>query len=354
MRTRTTASVIAVGLFLLTGGTVVGVAAWPEAEGVRTTADSTVPRATAPVERGDLERTSRVQGTLGFAAEQRVSTGRAGVLTWLPSQGTQVRRDQVLYEVDGTPVRLWFGNRPMYRELRKGMRGEDVRQLKENLIALGHGVGLARDDEFTAGTERGVRAWQRMHGLKKTGVIGPELIAFAAGGVRVQSSEAAVGDHLSPGAVVMTVTGSDRQVRFDVDVSKAADVEAGARVTVELPGDGRARGRISSVGRTAREDEDKPGNGPKVTVTVELSGSTRVEAVDQAPVTVHLNGDVRKNILHVPIGALLAAPGNGFYVEAVEGDRVRKVPVKVGLFAEGRVEVSGRGLRAGAKVVVPE
>lgn len=357
MRTRRMAPVVTAGLVLLAGGTVVAVAAWPEGDGTRAAAQAALPPATAPVERGDLEQTSQVRGTLGFAAEQRISTGRAGVLTWLPRQGKQVQRNEVLYEVNGGPVRLWFGSRPMYRELRRGMRGQDVRQLKENLIALGHGVGLARDDKFTAGTERGVRAWQRVHGLRQTGAVGPELITFAAGGVRVQRMETAVGDHLTAGAVVMTVTGSDRQVRFDVDADQATQVKAGTKVTVALPGGRSVRGRVSSVGPNADEGGGEGGqgasSGPKVTVNVELSGSDRIEAVDQAPVTVRLKGAIRRDVLHVPIGALLAGPGSGFLVEVVERGRVRQVPVEVGLFAEGRVEVEGSGLRAGARVGVP-
>jgi peptidoglycan hydrolase-like protein with peptidoglycan-binding domain len=349
--------VVAAGLVLLTGGAVAAVTAWPEGDGTRAAAQAALPPATAPVERGDLQQASQVRGTLGFAAEQRISTGRAGVLTWLPRQGEQVQRDKVLYEVDGGPVRLWFGSRPMYRELRRGMRGQDVRQLKENLIALGYGVGLALDDRFTAGTERGVRAWQRVHGLRRTGVVGPELIAFTAGGVRVQRMETAVGDHLAAGAVVMTVTGSDRQVRFDVDADQAVQVKAGTKVTVDLPGGKSVRGRVSSLGPEADEEGgqggQEPSGGPKVTVNVEVSGSDRIEAMDQAPVTVRLKGDLRRNVLHVPIGALLAGPSSGFLVEVVERGRVRQVPVEVGLFAEGRVEVEGAGLRAGTRVGVP-
>ncbi|NGN70362.1 efflux RND transporter periplasmic adaptor subunit, partial [Streptomyces sp. A7024] len=237
---------------LLGGGAVAATAlAGDERDTPAAGRDSGLPQATATVEQSTLTSTSTAQGTLGYAAERKVNAGSQGVLTWLAKSASDVRRDGRLYELNGSPVYLLYGSRPMYRELKQGAEGEDVRQLKQNLIALGYGSGLTADDEFTAGTSVGVKAWQKAHGLKQTGRVGPDRIAFAPGAVRVQSAEAAVGEHLAPGAQVMTTTGSERQVTFEVKVEEASGTEQGDAVTVDLPDGSKAKGRITGVGKTA-------------------------------------------------------------------------------------------------------
>ncbi|MFJ7078551.1 peptidoglycan-binding protein [Streptomyces sp. NPDC098781] len=312
------------------------------------------PTATEAIEQGDLTRTWQAKGTLGFASQRTLNAGEAGVVTWLPQAGSTIKRDGKLYEVNGEPVRLMYGAKPMYRTLEEGSTGEDVRQLKKNLIALGHGNQLAADDEFTAGTTRAVEAWQKEHGLKETGTVGPGQVAFVSGAVRVQETQAAVAGRVGPGAAVLTVTGSDRQVEFSVKVREAADLKAGDRVTVTLPGGEPADGRISIIGRTAEEDAADKDAAPKVRVTVELRSPSKAEGVDKAPVTVHVKGETRENVLHVPVGALLAGARGGFLIEVVEYGRAREVSVELGLFAQGRVEITGAGLRAGMKVGVAQ
>ncbi|MGH9183303.1 MAG: hypothetical protein ACRDZ9_05740 [Acidimicrobiales bacterium] len=58
----------------------------------------------------------------------------------------------------------------------------------------------------------------------------------------------------------------------------------------------------------------------------------------------------------VPVTALLALAGGGYAVEVADPDGTRHlVPVDLGLFddAEGLVQVTGSGLEAGQRVVVP-
>jgi hypothetical protein len=59
--------------------------------------------------------------------------------------------------------------------------------------------------------------------------------------------------------------------------------------------------------------------------------------------------------LVVPVTALLALAEGGYAVEVAEGHVHRLVAVTLGLFdnADGLVQVSGAGLSAGERVVVP-
>ena len=50
----------------------------------------------------------------------------------------------------------------------------------------------------------------------------------------------------------------------------------------------------------------------------------------------------------------IGLPGGGFGLQVVRGGTTREVKVELGMFAEGRVEVSGGGLREGMKVGVPK
>ncbi|MEV8434687.1 peptidoglycan-binding protein [Streptomyces chartreusis] len=312
-----------------------------------------VPTRTASVTRQTLADSTDVEGTLAFSSGRELTAGAPGTFTWLPAAGSGIERDGRLYEVDGTAVRLMYGDRPVYRTLKKGDEGEDVRQLKNNLIALGFGSGLAADDEFTEGTERGVEAWQKSHGLKETGTVGPGQIAFAPSAVRVRTAQVTLGGRSQPGATVLTTTGSDRVVQFGLEVAKADDLDAGDGVRVGLP-DGRSvKGEVASIGRTAEADERSEDRTPKVKVTVELDRPGRTGAIDKAPVTVTLPGERRTDVLSVPVESLLALENGGFGLRVVEDGRARDLPVRLGIFADGRVEVSGAGLREGMKVGVP-
>lgn len=184
--------------------------------------------------------------------------------------------------------------------------------------------------------------------------MGPKDIVFAPAEVRIKSVEAAVGVLARPGAPVLTTTGSERIVTFELDAAETQLAKAGTEVTVDLPDGGSAAGSVSSVGRTAKPGKDPQDNSPKVTLTVSFDKPDKVGGFDQAPVTVNLTGELHKDVLSVPVNALLALPGGDFGLQVVQDGTARDVKVELGMFADGRVEVSGGGLRAGMKVGVPK
>ena len=119
---------------------------------------------TAVVERRDLIESDEFDGELGYGPESKATGQGGGVITALPDLGSTIGRGDPLWEVDGAPgPRLLFGDRPMWRELRRGVDdGADVRQLEENLFALGLRAG--RD-----GRRRGVRL---RHDDRRPGLAG--------------------------------------------------------------------------------------------------------------------------------------------------------------------------------------
>ncbi|MGW7416867.1 peptidoglycan-binding protein [Streptomyces sp. NPDC054863] len=355
MRRGTKVTVAAVAVLAVVGGGVALSTVQASGRSEARTDRTGLPPATAAVERGDLSESTQVEGVLGHAGSHKVNAGAAGTLTWSPSVGSTVKRDGRLYEVNGKPVRLMYGSGPMYRSLKPGDKGPDVKQLEQNLQALGFAASLAVDEKYTAGTADAVRRWQESHDLEETGTVGPDRIAFAPGALRVKDKPAAAGDQVGPGRQVLTATGSERVVSFSLEVSESTLAKEGTKVTVDLPDGSTAPGRISSVGKIATAGDDPTDKTPKVSLTVAFDAPDKVRAVDQAPVTVNLTGETRTGVLTVPVNALLAHPKGGFGVQVVSGGAVRDVRVELGMFGQGgRVEVGGGALREGMKVGVPK
>ncbi|WP_026400524.1 peptidoglycan-binding protein [Actinomadura rifamycini] len=328
-------------------GVAAGAAVWAAGD-EPARAGRTGPPATAPVQRGDLVDTESVDGTLTYAGVRNVWTAASGVVTWTPARGAEIGRGETLVAIDGRPVTLMYGKAPMYRALGQGSAGKDVRALEENLKALGHGDGMTVDGDFTAATADAVRDWQDERNLQVTGTVDPSQVVFQAGAVLVREAKAPEGGRASPGQPVLTVSGTERVVHVDLDADRQDLAEKGAKATVDLPGGTSVEGVIADVGAVAET------GGPDAPTTVDVEIAVEYDGrFDEAPVSVELVAERREDVLSVPVEALLALRDGGFGVEVVEGAGSRVVPVAVGAFGGGRVEVAGKGLADGVRVGVP-
>ncbi|MEV4015715.1 peptidoglycan-binding protein [Nonomuraea angiospora] len=321
-------------------------------------AAGTLPAATAAVKRGDLVDRQTVSGALGYTGERTVPNNTPGTLTWLQAAGSVVTRGRTLYEVDRRPVVLMYGTTPMYRDLRYGVSdGPDVEQLERNLKALGYGNDLTVDDHFSPTTADRVLEWQDDRGLEVTGTVTPSTVVFLPGRVRVKEVSGATGDKSRSGKPVLTVTGTRQVVLVDLNVADQQLARKGAKVTVELPGGTSAKGKITEVGTVAQlpSTSGQQANPQQATITIEitLDDAKKAGGLDQAPVSVDLESEKRENVLSVPVEALLALREGGYGVQVVQGGVATLVPVEIGIFASGQVEVDGTGLSEGTKVGVP-
>lgn len=413
VRTRTFAIAgVAAVLALGVGGAVVF--APDGGGGGKTQNQSQSTKAKAPVVRGDLTVSEELGGVLGFAgtgtvyAQQPESgggtppgsgdsggasappgggtasspspsrtpdtkqpgTGRPDdeglsgprIFTELPKVGDVVRQGETVYRVNGRPVPLFVGDAPLWRALGKGVaNGSDVRILERNLVALGYGKDLQVDDKFTDATAAAVQRWQKALGVPQTGRVDPSAVVVQPGAVRVTALKASVGAPAQ--GEVAAVSGTNRQVTVPLPVDKQALARKGAKVSVRLP-DGRTTpGTVAEIGTVATKNEGDGGGGPPgggggkpvIQVTVTLDKPDEAGALDGAPVNVGFTSQSRTNVLSVPVNALVALAEGGYAVEVVEpsSGTSRLVGVTPGLFANGRVEVSGDGLTAGQNVRVP-
>src|SRR6266576_1128953 len=269
-----------------------------------------VPTTTAPVTRTDITSRQQLLGTLTYAGAYTViNQAGPGIFTAMPAAGAIFARGQVLYRVNGRPIVLLYGD-PLWRQLFIGVAdGSDIGVLQANLAALGFATGLRFTAHYDWITAIAVRRWQASLGLAQTGVVG-----------------------------------------------------LGAAVIVALP-DGKTTepGTVSAIGTVATAEPASqnggPNNGPpsaSVPVTIALTDPSAGGSLDQAPVTVGIVFDIHKDVLAVPVMALLAQPAGQYAVEVVDGSERRLLTVTTGLFDDrGLVEVSSPGLHEGMSVEVP-
>jgi peptidoglycan hydrolase-like protein with peptidoglycan-binding domain len=346
---RRRAAVIVVVLVLAAAGTA-GALAVLRDRPVTPAAGNQPALGTAPITRGDVVDTKPVDGKLQYTDQRGVPAAADGVVTWTPAVGAVVTRGKPLLMIDNAPVVLLYGSLPLYRKLAPGVEGADVKQLEDNLKALGYAAGLTVDDEYTSATAGAVERWQEDAGLPETGSVDSGQVVFEPGELRISEVKVARGTRVGATAVALTVTGTQAIVHVDLDAASQNLVAMHQEVTVTLPGGGTAKGTVTSVGTVAQTDQD--GN---ATIGVDITVAAKAEGrIDQLPVTVSLVSERAVDVLSVPIEALLGLREGGFGVEVVQDDgTTRIVAVKTGVYGGGRVEITGAGLREGMKVGVP-
>ncbi|MFI7213783.1 peptidoglycan-binding protein [Micromonospora maritima] len=342
----------AVAAFGLPGGSGTGTAA------ADTAAADTAPPATAAVTRQTLADTETADGELGYGATRSATNRLSGTITALAATGSTVKRGGALWSVDNQKVVLLYGRLPAYRTLAAGVEGTDVKQFEQNLKALGYS-GFTVDDEYTGDTADAVRDWQEDLGLPETGRVEQGRIRYADGEVRIAAHQVEVGDGAQPGQAVLTYTGTSRLVTVELDVDDQRLAKRGTAVRVALPDGKRVAGKISKV-ETVITSGSSGGAGQaaeaetKIEVTVSVTDAKALAGFDQASVKVTFTASERANVLTVPVAALLALAEGGYGVQVVDGGEERIVAVRTGLFAAGRVEVTGDGLAEGTTVGIPK
>ncbi len=312
---------------------------------------------TAVVERKTLAETETLAGTLGYSGSYEVHAQRGGTLTWMAAEGSTVKRGGKLFELDGVPVSLLYGERPAWRDVATGSEGPDVTQLEENLRALGHDPRSAMkiDGKFDAATTAALKRWQKALGLDQDGVLNLGEAVFLPSAIRVASREATLGS--APQGPVLKATSTTPVVTHDLDATKQHLAKVGDEVQVTMPDGKSTTGTVAEVAKVAKAETDESGEqgDPTVAISIILKDPAVAAGLDQAPVDIEVSSGKREGVLAVPVNALLALKEGGYAVEVRDSARAtRLVAVETGLFAEGYVEVTGKGLQEGMKVVIPK
>ncbi len=301
------------------------------------------PASTVRIVRQTLVDATTVTAEIGFGDAMPLASKAAGTVTWLPPVGMIIARGDTLFRVDEVPTVLLYGALPAFRSLQSGLDGSDVEQFEKNLRALGY-EGFTVDRRFRSDTTQAVRRWQRRLGIEPTGVVGLANVVYGSGPLRVSQHLVRLGAAAT--ADLFEVTGTTKVVTASVPAAASSWATVGRSVTVTLPGGATTPGRVTAVAREASDDTS--GNAPSVTVTVSVADQGALKGTDAG---LRYVTDERQDVLTVPIAALLALPQGGYGLELADG---RLVPVQVGLFADGQVEVRGDDLAEGAAVGMPQ
>jgi peptidoglycan hydrolase-like protein with peptidoglycan-binding domain len=320
---------------------------------------------TVRVERGSLSALVSLDGILTYRARSdgspyAVINQARGTYTKLPEDGDKVDCGEVFYRVDDHPVLLLCGTVPAYRDQHSGDIGEDVRQLNQDLHALGYDadVGIDPDDDtFTSKTEKALAKLQHERGFDVTGVLALDDAVFLPQSVRIAKVTGDLGGSAQPGARLLDATSDTPEVQVDLAPSQQGEVEKGDRAQITLPGNTSVTGTVDRLARVAQTPAGKDGNPGAATVPayISLDDPAAVRGLDKAPVQVEITTEGVGNALSVPVTAIVGRSGGGFAVEVVRtGGRRELAAVELGLFdtTAGRVEVKG-DVREGDVVVVP-
>ena len=313
---------------------------------------------TAAVVRTDLRRVEAFPAVLRYTAPRTIMTGMGGTVTRMPREGAELGRGDALFEIDGQPIFLFYGELPMWRPLAPGpdgppAAGPDVEQLEANLAALGYPPSGASppDRIFDEGTARQIRAWRAGAGLDAGGSVEQGRIVYTDDRIRVVRRLVEPGAVVEPGDPVAEISGTAQEVYLELPVDRRGLIEDGRAVAVELPDGAGAGGSVHSIG-AARSDPEDRRRGGFAEVSIRLDDPRLGEKFGGHPVEVEILADEAAGVLAVPIKALLALAEGGYAVEVRRGGETVLTAVETGMYADGLVEVEG-GLAAGDLVVVP-
>ena len=279
-------------------------------------------------------------------------------------------RDELVEGIEATIA--MYGEQPAWRTFETGMaEGLDVFQLEQNLVALGYDEtgSIAIDHQFDAHTSTAIETMQSVLGVPITGKLEFREVLFIPGTSVVQYSEF----HTEIGTSIVTTNpvlslitiekviskpGSEdvkkslQKVNTSIEVVNKDLVDLDLVVSIELPDENIISGTISDIGDIAVIPQGNQGE-PYLEIVVSLEDTESYPEWTGAAVTVSVTKKLASNVLAAPVTSLLAILGGGYAIEVIENGSSKLVPVSVGLYADGWVEIKGDGIKAGTEVVVP-
>jgi peptidoglycan hydrolase-like protein with peptidoglycan-binding domain len=298
---RTAGTAALAALTLLSTGGATGFLLRPAAAPQDLTAATEV--TSAPVGREKLADERTVKISLRTSAAPPLVVGFAGRVTASSCRaGAPLRSGHVVARIDATPLIALATSTPLYRDLRRGDKGRDVRSLQRELARLGHRT--ATDGRYGWTTARAVRKLQ-----KAAGIIDPDgriaygkILWLPATTVSPQTCELVRGASVSSGAAVAKVP--PQLTGVTVTSMRATLVDGGRRIRVMgVTGPLRADGTATDAAflrKVAATREYRliqaSGKDPELTATISLT-----KPVDT---------------LKVPPGALFAVDGDAGCVQS--------------------------------------
>ncbi|QZN85240.1 peptidoglycan-binding protein [Cellulomonas sp. C5510] len=271
----------------------------------------------APVTSADLDFAAdgTLTATLGPGPDVLASALAGTVTSVSAAPGSELAAGAPVYAVDGVPVVGYAGETVLYRALRIGDEGDDVR-VAQGLLASLTGRETGQDGRFGASTAAAVRAYERSLGVAEpTGELRPEwftrlpVVPFVVDAVAVQPGQPApaAGEPVATAAatatayevdsgasgppgdyVFVTPTGEVPVIRAEDGSWSVADDAAALRLVLASPATG---GAVTVSGRVRLTTAEPGQSVPGAAVVTDASGATCVvDATAEAAVPVVVVG----------------------------------------------------------------
>ena len=301
---------------------------------------------TAPVVTTDLQRLETFPATLRYADQRNVIAAAGGIVTKVPVEGAELSRGDPIIEIDGSPVFVFYGERPMWRPVGPApdgsrMEGADVEQLERNLEALGYSLRSDPDQVLDEDTVRLIRDWRVDSGLDGSDFVELGRIVYVEGPIRVGRSLAEPGALVVPGTPMVEISGTVQEVRMEFPVDRRDRISVGGGAAVRLPDDVTTRGTVQEIGSVVFMPAGDRRGSDYVEVTIHLDDPSLGAPYHGYPVDVEIVTDQALGVLAVPVKALVALSEGGYAVEVQQDGEITLVGVETGMYADGLVEVRG-------------
>ena len=283
-----------------------------------------------------------------------------------------------LYESSGTfGSILLFGQIPAWREIKLGVTpGLDIKQLKHNLVMLGYGSESPINESseiFTALTMQSIKNMQADLGLNSTGTLSLGDVVFLPGKSIVQynSNFPSIGTVANPNAVVLSLLPIEEEslsnnalnsssykslqkVSTTIPVVNKELIEINSQVKIELPNEVEVYGSVSEIGKIAIVPQGNQSGDPYLEVSITINDDKSFPEWTGADVTVYVTREIASGVMAVPITSLVSLLRGGYGLEVVTDNATQLVPVEVGMYSDGWVEISSEYIQTGVQVMNPK
>ncbi len=221
-------------------------------------------------------------------------------------------------------------------------------------------------ESYNNGVDKAAELQQAEEELKelqlaaKSETFSPTYALASTTSIIVGSYITSVGSLVGANSQMYNISSTGIEVVFQIEASDQDMVSLGDIVQVELPSEEKIDASISFIDQVVTQSQ----NGDFIEIKLEIANVEAFKVYDQAPVDVFVTSEVSKDVLYVPVNALLALAEGGYALEVYSGNSEANVfngisgvdttyvRVEIGVFTEGFVEVSGN-INEGMLVVVP-
>lgn len=233
--------------------------------------------------------------------------------------------------------------------------GIDVIQLEEAMAALGYDAegAMVADGVYTLETYQAVLEFQAAVGLEQDGIINLGEIVFLPDSVLITNQIATLGSSVGQGSPILGISLSEKVIRIDLPADEQGLLTVGDAVIIELPDNTEVAATVASISETA---EESPYTGQVFFETViNLDNPSDADGLDEAPVDVIVVSDSVKNVIAVPVSALVALLEGGYAVEIDDGNgNTQYIGVEIGFFGSNNmIQINSDQIQPGDMVLVP-